>query len=382
DPQGSFEINQEEDSAKTEFYNYAMCFAKPTCAHGGAELGLGANRPNNWGPKQHDCCKEMAHASKPYSVLPNRVVGDSTTLLTRHERNGIHNEVTQHVTEIDDGIGAWRRNRTTDGSGNPNEIEGVAQAAVTTGHDGETSEKVEATDGRIERRPTDLTDSTTNPRAPHLNVQRPAEMRTVRAEGWRMLVLRVDMARKIQQNLHRRGKRCLVLHLFCDRKRRKKAGDVCRTAVHQLSGHQERRRDEFTRMRLQLRIPAIERVFFTCEDSVQYFENGFHILKEVCQILYMEGPNPVSSAQGSTSENSGHGLPVLNKEGNLASLDTDEGGWVFDSSSSEVQMLHRVILYSLFLQGLETDSAIVKKIRQAIDNQTEVTVQLINYTKT
>ncbi|XLU43453.1 hypothetical protein S245_038267, partial [Arachis hypogaea] len=143
-----------------------------------------------------------------------------------------------------------------------------------------------------------------------------------------------------------------------------------------------RRRDEFTRMRLQLRIPAIERVFFTCEDSVQYFENGFHILKEVCQILYMEGPNPVSSAQGSTSENSGHGLPVLNKEGNLASLDTDEGGWVFDSSSSEVQMLHRVILYSLFLQGLETDSAIVKKIRQAIDNQTEVTVQLINYTKT
>lgn len=34
-----------------------------------------------------------------------------------------------------------------------------------------------------------------------------------------------------------------------------------------------------------------------------------------------------------------------------------------------------------FLQGPETDPATVKKIRQAIDNQTEVTVQLINYTK-
>jgi len=33
------------------------------------------------------------------------------------------------------------------------------------------------------------------------------------------------------------------------------------------------------------------------------------------------------------------------------------------------------------LQGPETDPATVKKIRQAIDNQTEVTVQLINYTK-
>nr|AML79305.1 putative LOV domain-containing protein [Poliomintha bustamanta] len=34
-----------------------------------------------------------------------------------------------------------------------------------------------------------------------------------------------------------------------------------------------------------------------------------------------------------------------------------------------------------FLQGPETDPSTVKKIRTAIDNQTEVTVQLINYTK-
>ncbi|KAG4961303.1 hypothetical protein JHK87_037936 [Glycine soja] len=34
-----------------------------------------------------------------------------------------------------------------------------------------------------------------------------------------------------------------------------------------------------------------------------------------------------------------------------------------------------------FLQGPETDPATVNKIREAIDNQTEVTVQLINYTK-
>lgn len=34
-----------------------------------------------------------------------------------------------------------------------------------------------------------------------------------------------------------------------------------------------------------------------------------------------------------------------------------------------------------FLQGPETDPATVKKIRDAIDNETEVTVQLINYTK-
>nr|XP_043609390.1 phototropin-1 [Erigeron canadensis]AML77862.1 putative LOV domain-containing protein [Erigeron canadensis]AML79222.1 putative LOV domain-containing protein [Erigeron canadensis] len=35
-----------------------------------------------------------------------------------------------------------------------------------------------------------------------------------------------------------------------------------------------------------------------------------------------------------------------------------------------------------FLQGPETDPSTVKKIREAIDNQREVTVQLINYTKT
>ncbi|XLR35214.1 hypothetical protein HN51_044537 [Arachis hypogaea] len=74
----------------------------------------------------------------------------------------------------------------------------------------------------------------------------------------------------------------------------------------------------------------------------------------------MEGPNPVSSAQGSTSENSGHGLPVLNKDGNLASLDTDEGGWVFNSSSSEVQYpgvqhiimtdIHNLQAFALYMQ--------------------------------
>lgn len=34
-----------------------------------------------------------------------------------------------------------------------------------------------------------------------------------------------------------------------------------------------------------------------------------------------------------------------------------------------------------FLQGPETDPATVRKIREAIDNQREVTVQLINYSK-
>lgn len=34
-----------------------------------------------------------------------------------------------------------------------------------------------------------------------------------------------------------------------------------------------------------------------------------------------------------------------------------------------------------FLQGPETDQATVQKIRDAIRDQTEITVQLINYTK-
>lgn len=49
------------------------------------------------------------------------------------------------------------------------------------------------------------------------------------------------------------------------------------------------------------------------------------------------------------------------------------------------KILWYLFLYAIwwyrFLQGPETDPATVKKIRQAIDNQTEVTVQLINYTK-
>jgi len=42
--------------------------------------------------------------------------------------------------------------------------------------------------------------------------------------------------------------------------------------------------------------------------------------------------------------------------------------------------LYAICLFR-FLQGPETDPATVRKIREAIDNQTEVTVQLINYTK-
>ncbi|XLU27535.1 hypothetical protein S245_063601, partial [Arachis hypogaea] len=55
-----------------------------------------------------------------------------------------------------------------------------------------------------------------------------------------------------------------------------------------------------------------------------------------------------------------HGLPVLNKDGNLASLDTDEGGWVFNSSSSEVQYpgvqhiimtdIHNLQAFALYMQ--------------------------------
>lgn len=38
-------------------------------------------------------------------------------------------------------------------------------------------------------------------------------------------------------------------------------------------------------------------------------------------------------------------------------------------------------MYYRFLQGPETDRDTVKKIRDAIDNQKDVTVQLINYTR-
>lgn len=41
----------------------------------------------------------------------------------------------------------------------------------------------------------------------------------------------------------------------------------------------------------------------------------------------------------------GHGLPVLNEEGNLASPEADEGSWVSGSSSSEVQLSHQIILF-------------------------------------
>lgn len=40
-----------------------------------------------------------------------------------------------------------------------------------------------------------------------------------------------------------------------------------------------------------------------------------------------------------------------------------------------------MLRFCRFLQGPETDPATVRKIRDAIDNQTDVTVQLINYTK-
>jgi len=42
----------------------------------------------------------------------------------------------------------------------------------------------------------------------------------------------------------------------------------------------------------------------------------------------------------------GHGLPVLNEEGTLATPDIDRGSWVPDSSSSEVQFSHYIILSS------------------------------------
>lgn len=40
----------------------------------------------------------------------------------------------------------------------------------------------------------------------------------------------------------------------------------------------------------------------------------------------------------------GHGLPVLNEEGTLATPDIDKGSWVSESSSSEVQFSHQIIL--------------------------------------
>ena len=40
-----------------------------------------------------------------------------------------------------------------------------------------------------------------------------------------------------------------------------------------------------------------------------------------------------------------------------------------------------MLRFCRFLQGPETDPATVRKIRDAIDNQKDVTVQLINYTK-
>jgi len=45
----------------------------------------------------------------------------------------------------------------------------------------------------------------------------------------------------------------------------------------------------------------------------------------------------------------GHGLPVLNEEGNLASPEADKGSWVSGSSSSEVQLSNQIILFLLML---------------------------------
>jgi len=43
--------------------------------------------------------------------------------------------------------------------------------------------------------------------------------------------------------------------------------------------------------------------------------------------------------------------------------------------------LHLLHMISRFLQGPETDQATVSRIRDAIKDQREITVQLINYTK-
>jgi hypothetical protein len=42
----------------------------------------------------------------------------------------------------------------------------------------------------------------------------------------------------------------------------------------------------------------------------------------------------------------GHGLPVLNEEGNLASQEADNGSWVSGTSSSEVQISLLLMLFS------------------------------------
>ncbi|XLS61281.1 hypothetical protein HN51_015509 [Arachis hypogaea] len=72
---------------------------------------------------------------------------------------------------------------------------------------------------------------------------------------------------------------------------------------------------------------------------------GVFLLIQLC-VIAAEGlrRRSLSSVAGSVHQASfasqqrsaGHGLPVLNEEGNLASLDTDEGGWVSNSSSSEL----------------------------------------------
>ncbi|QHO45975.1 Peroxisome biogenesis factor [Arachis hypogaea] len=78
---------------------------------------------------------------------------------------------------------------------------------------------------------------------------------------------------------------------------------------------------------------------------------GVFLLIQLC-VIAAEGlrRRSLSSVAGSVHQASfasqqrsaGHGLPVLNEEGNLASLDTDEGGWVSNSSSSEVADFWRI----------------------------------------